>query len=308
MPRYRFVGQLTGEENFQAAEDSGSIGKKMLAWIVGLVSGQKQPVVLQRPQSGFVDDEGRIYVTDVSRAAVYVFDKNRARLDVWEMAAKMTRFVSPVGIGKDAIGNIVVADAELGWIAVLDKNGEPVRKIEHVTLKRPTGLAVNIEQNLIYVADSRAHDIKVFSMSGQLTDVWGQRGEQSGQFNGPTYLAFRDDKLYVTDTLNSRIQVFSQTGEHLQTFGKRGLYVGDLPRPKGITVDSHGNIYVVESYYDYLLIFNAKGEFLLPIGGTGDGIGQFVLPAGVWTDQQDRVYVADAFNGRIVIFQYLEGA
>jgi len=91
----------------------------------------------------------------------------------------------------------------------------------------------------------------------------------------------------------------------IEVFGRRGIFVGDMPRPKGVAVDKDGNIYVVESYYDHLLVFNAKGELLLPIGGSGSGIGQFYLPAGICTDEQGRVYVVDGFNGRVVVLEVL---
>ena len=80
-----------------------------------------------------------------------------------------------------------------------------------------------------------------------------------------------------------------------------------MVRPKGVAVDSDGNIYVVESYHDHLLIYDSEGRFLLPIGGNGTNIGQFFLPAGAWSDSDDRIFVADMFNGRVVIFQFVGG-
>ena len=87
----------------------------------------------------------------------------------------------------------------------------------------------------------------------------------------------------------------------------KGTYVGNMVRPKGVAVDSDGNIYVVESYHDHLLIYDSEGRFLLPIGGNGTNIGQFFLPAGAWSDSDDRIFVADMFNGRVVIFQFVGG-
>jgi DNA-binding beta-propeller fold protein YncE len=83
--------------------------------------------------------------------------------------------------------------------------------------------------------------------------------------------------------------------------------LGQLVRPKGVSVDGDGNVYVIESYYDSLLVFSPRGEFLLPIGGTGTATGRFYLPAGVWVDARNRVHVADMFNGRVVLFQFLGG-
>jgi len=243
----------------------------------------------------------------VSRSAVYVFDESGGQLHVWEMAGDNLRFETPVGIVSHPQGDVFVADAELAAVVHLDKKGDPQGLLGQGLLQRPTGLALDPERGRLFVADSKAHDIKVFDLDGQWLETIGRRGEGDGEFNGPTFLAFVKNQLYVTDTLSSRVQILDADGQFIRAMGKRGLYLGDLPRPKGVAADSDGNVYVVESYYDYLLVFNDKGEFLLPIGGTGSGIGEFFLPAGVWVDSHDRVYVADAFNGRVMIFQYLSG-
>jgi DNA-binding beta-propeller fold protein YncE len=237
-----------------------------------------------------------------------VFDEKAGELQVWERALGLLNFVAPAGLALGTGGDLFVADAELGVVVRLDAKGEPRAVIGRGVLKRPTGLARDASTGLLFVADTYAHDIKVFDPSGALVRVIGRRGEGDGEFNFPTHLAFTQGELYVTDTLNSRVQVFSAEGEVLnRKFGKRGLYLGNLVRPKGVGVDSEGNVYVVESYYDSLLVFSGQGEFLLPIGGTGTGTGRFYLPAGVWVDAKNRVFVADMFNGRVVLFQFLGG-
>ena len=308
VPRYKFVGVLTGENNLVTEHESSVT--RFFKWLVGL-TGSSAKTVLQRPQTGFVDEQRqRIIVTDISRQAIFVFDAINGELVLWERAEKEsnTNFKAPIGIVPADNGDILVADAELAKIIRLDSEGRPLGSFGYGKLVRPTGLARDPESKLVYVSDTHAHDIKVFNDDGELIDVIGERGEKNGQFNFPTHLAISKDKLYVTDSMNSRVQVLSLDGEFLNKFGKRSLFVGDMVRPKGITVDSEGNIYVVESYYDFLLVYNKSGKFLLPVGGTGSGIGQFYLPAGVWSDSSDRIYVADMFNGRVVIFQYLGNA
>ncbi len=162
----------------------------------------------------------------------------------------------------------------------LDPKGNLLGEFGHDILERPTGLARDAQRGRVYVADTRAHDIKVFDDDGKLLNVIGQRGEGDGEFNFPTYLTFVGDKLYVTDTMNSRIQIFDTDGNFIAKFGKLGLNVGNLVRPKGVAVDSFGNIYVIESLYDNLLVFDNKGRTLLALGGSGKGIGEFYLPSG----------------------------
>lgn len=303
--RYKYVGQLIGEDNFyKPGEKTANAGIRFLKWIVGLGDRSPDPVVLQRPQAVITAPDGRVFVSDVSRQAVYVFDKANASLNVWERINENLKFELPVGLALANNGDLLVADASLRIVVRLNSSGESVGTIGLGELKHPAGITVNPEDGFIYVADRGENQIKVFNDAGEFQFNVGEFGENDGQLNGPTYLYWNEGQLIVTDTLNSRIQTFSPKGEFVSAFGRRGLYLGDLPRPKGVSVDNAGNIYVVESYYDYLLVFNREGELLLPIGGSGYEVGQFYLPAGVWADK-NYIYVADTFNGRVVIFEYL---
>jgi DNA-binding beta-propeller fold protein YncE len=304
--RYRYVGELTGEVNFRPDNWANqSTAEKLFDWIVGLTGLNSELVVLQRPQSGTVDADGRIYVTDIGRGAVYVFDKPAGKLEVWDMANGNTRFASPIGIALGARNEILVTDADLHGVFRLDMKGNPLGEFGSDILKRPTGLARDAARGRVYVADTHAHDIKMFDDDGNLLKVIGKHGEEDGEFNFPTHLAFSSDKLYVTDTLNSRIQIFDSDGKMIAKFGKLGLNIGNLVRPKGVAVDSAGNIYVVESLYDNLLVFDSQGRTLLGLGGSGKETGEFYLPSGVWIDSQDQIYIADMYNGRITVLQFL---
>jgi DNA-binding beta-propeller fold protein YncE len=308
VPRYAYAGVLTGEENFKVDDAARSRASSFLRWLAGLDGREQNPVVLQRPVSGVVDEAGRIYITDASRQGVFVFDEQAGRLDVWDRAQGVRNFVSPVGVALGANGEVLVADAELAFVARLARDGTPLGVLGEGQLQRPTGLARDAATGRVYVADTQAHDIKVFDDRGSLLQTIGRRGEDPGEFNYPTYLSLAQGELYVTDSINARVQVFAAaSGEYRRAIGTRGLYVGNMVRPKGVAVDSERNVYVIESYYDNLLVYNAQGEFLMPLGGTGSSTGRFFLPAGVWTDERNRVFVADMFNGRVVVFSFLGG-
>lgn len=308
LPRYRYAGELVGEVNFVTAQGyRAGRGERLVRWLVGLTGSKKDSRRLLRPQSGMVDERGRIYVTDAGRQAVFVFDQDAGELHIWDQADQGGEFLAPVGITAGPGGSVLVADAELGRVVRLAGDGTPQGSFGQGALQRPTGLARDPTSGKVYVTDTAAHDIKVFDAGGELLTVIGERGTQPGQFNGPTHLALDGAHLYVTDSLNARVQVLTPAGRPRHSIGRRGLYVGNLARPKGVTVDTEGHVYVVESYYDHLLVFDQQGQLLLPIGGTGPRVGEFFLPAGAWTDGKDRIFVADMFNGRVMIFQYLGG-
>ncbi|MFM2065718.1 MAG: hypothetical protein RLZZ584_627 [Pseudomonadota bacterium] len=326
--RYAYAGSLSGERNFPAVA-STSRWRAFGRWLVGLDEADK-PEQLQRPAAGATDAAGRVYVSDVGRQAVFVFDRPAGRLQVWERASGALRFHSPGGVVPAPGGGAWVADAQLGAVFRLDAQGEPRGEIGRGRLLRPTGLARDPASGLLYVADTQAHDIKVFDAAGQLRATLGARGEAPGQFNFPTHLAWARGELYVTDTFNHRVQILSGAalagtpGAPLQarSIGARGLQLGDLVRPKGVAVDGAGRIVVVESYYDSLLVYAASGDFLLPIGAgagsaglLGEGVAgtpvapvaaaRFYLPAGVWADDAGQIWVADQFKGRVVRLRYV---
>jgi len=305
--RLQYAGTLIGEENF-TVDPTGpqdGAGIKLLKWIAGLGGDDARSRRLLRPQTGAVDAGGRVLITDVGRQGVVVFDPTLGKLELWQQATLARRFDTPVGIAVAPGGQVFVADAGLGMILRLDSSGRPQGYLDDGALERPTGLALDPASGELYVADSARHDIKVFGADGGLVRTLGRRGEAPGEFNGPTHLAFHDGRLIVADTLNARVQVLESDGRPLTNFGKRGLYLGNMVRPKGVTVDSTGNIYVVESEHDHLLVYDSRGRFLLPVGGNGAGIGQFFLPAGAWTDGNDGIFVADMFNGRVTVFRFL---
>ena len=308
VPRLEYAGQLVGEDNFVVENQDQGRGTRLLRWIVGLTASGNDSEQLIRPQSGTVDTTGRILVTDAGRHAIVVFDEVQADFDIWYDAAPGVEFVSPVGIAAAQNGNLIVADAELAEVFVLSDAGVPIARFGHGLLIRPTGVSVDRSNGEIYVADTGAHEIKVFSAQLEILRSIGIPGTEPGQFNSPMHISVRGDNLYVSDTLNARVQIYSILDGTLQKIvGSRGTYVGNMVRPKGVAVDSGGNIYVVESYHDHLLIYDSEGRFLQPIGGNGTNIGQFFLPAGAWSDDDDRIFVADMFNGRVVIFQFVGG-
>src|SRR6185369_14087582 len=98
--------------------------------------------------------------------------------------------------------------AELGRVFRLAADGTPVGEFGKEALQRPTGIVRDAQRGRVYVADTRAHDIKVFDDDGRLLDTWGSRGDRTGELNYPTHMALSNNTLIVCDTLNARIQAF----------------------------------------------------------------------------------------------------
>lgn len=312
-PRYRYAGELIGQQNFARAETTEKDFISALKWVAGLFDDE-EAMTLIRPQHGTTDDKGRIYVVDAGRNAVAVFDphppedgksdKEGGQLLLWKALQPGIALAAPIAIEQVWNSDFAVSDAGHGVVFRLNGKGEMVEMLGRGQLTRPTGLAFDGQRGLLFVADTAQNDIKVYDGTGQLVNTFGGAGEREGNLNGPTLMTFADKHLYVTDTLNARVQVYDSEGIHVRSFGERGLNVGNMVRPKGVAV-SDGIVYVVESYYGHLLAYDQKGQLLLGMNSNGMKGDRFMLPSGVWTDSKGKVYLADMFNGRVVVFQFL---
>jgi sugar lactone lactonase YvrE len=305
LPRLAYGGELIGEANLQVEPETSTRWKAFLRFLTG-VGQEDRKVELTRPQAVTTDAAGRIFVSDVGLAAVFVFDPAEGEVRVLTDAAEGLKFVAPTAMAVGPDGTIFVSDAEAGLVARIGPNGETFKPIGRGVLKRPAGVIFDKSQNRLIVADSAENTLKAFDLEGRLLMNIGKHGAGPGEFNRPTYLAIWKNELYVSDTFNARVQVLDlDSFAYLRSIGNRGIYVGQLTLPKGIALDLDGNLYVVESRNDHLLIFSRDGRFLLPIGGSGYGPDKFYLPSGLWADANNRIYMADMFNGRVVTFIYL---
>lgn len=79
----------------------------------------------------------------------------------------------------------------------------------------------------------------------------------------------------------------------------QGIEKGQLNFPRGIVVDSAGNIFVSDSNNHRLQKFSPTGTFLNVIGKRGQGPGEFYEPGGIALDSGGNIYVCDVANRRV---------
>ncbi len=168
----------------------------------------------------------------------------------------------------------------------------------------------------IYVADSRNHRILHIGSDGGLLQEWGSFADQQtgnasiGTFNEPWGVAVGPDgSVYVTDTWNHRVQKFSADGKPIKMWGQYGQPVPDVPEsksffwgPRGIAVDSKGNVYIADTGNKRIAVFDSDGNYITDFGTGGLDPGQFDEPVGVAVGSDGTVYVTDTWNQRIQSF------
>ncbi len=103
----------------------------------------------------------------------------------------------------------------------------------------PSGVAVSLATEDIYIADANNHRIQVF-------DKWGkykyQFGEGKLKFPNRVALSAISGEVVVSERPPvHQIQVYDSTGNFLVKFGSK-----HLRHPRGLTVDHHNRVVVVE--------------------------------------------------------------
>jgi DNA-binding beta-propeller fold protein YncE len=128
-------------------------------------------------------DKDRIYVADLERHDVLVYDK----------ATRNLLFSFPRG-------------------------GDETNRTR--ALFTPTNLALDSKGN-IYVSDTGAFRVQVYDKGGKYIRAVGEMGDGLGQFARVKGIAVdRDDRLYAADAMSQVVQIFNDDGKLLTWFGE----------------------------------------------------------------------------------------
>src|SRR5579871_1264998 len=249
----------------------------------------------------------------------------------------------PAAVAVDALGNLYIADsnnfrirkvASGGIISTIAGNGVPGfsgdgGSATAAQLTSPTSIALD-KSGRIYFADRANFRIRVISSSASISTIAGNgvagySGDGgpalSAQFNSPSDIAVSSvsgaTAIYVVDGGNARVRQISSNGI-VNTIVGNGIagYSGDqiaastaeLNFPRGIAVDSSGNIYISDAGNGRVRKVSANGTITTVagngvIGFSGDGVSatQAALnyPAGLAVDRSGNLYIADTGNNRV---------
>jgi sugar lactone lactonase YvrE len=205
----------------------------------------------------------------------------------------------------------------IGGAGSLDRPGVEAR------FHFPMGIAVNVAGDL-YVADSSNHTIRKVTATGNVTTMAGSPGKTgsndglggAARFFYPSSTAIdRFGTLYVADVNNHIIRKITAAGNVTTLAGAAGV-IGSVDglgaaarfnRPRGVAVDSSGNVYVADSSNHTIRKISAAGSVATLAGAAGqsgsvDGVGataRFLGPTDVAVDSAGILYIADTGNHTI---------
>ncbi len=115
---------------------------------------------------------------------------------------------------------------------------------------QPFDVAVGID-GTIWVTDGTYFQMIAFSKEGKEIKRIGKprRKEQTEEdFLVPTFLTVdrKTGEIFMVEAANQRVTRFDKTGKRLNWFGGPGVLLGKLGIPKGIGIDSAGDVAVMD--------------------------------------------------------------
>ncbi len=306
---------------FYAAEKLSQVEKpnsKKENWMDRLAGTQPESekkvfFQLAEPYGMAVDSKGNLYVADQKVGAIFIFNTETREVELLKNKTH-GHFVRIIGLAMDDNDRLFVSDPGLRHVLVFN----PQHQAEDVItdgLVSPGGLAIDVENRLLYVSDVDQDQVLVYDADSlklkRRIGTGGHKHELTtpGDFARPSGLAVdRDGNLYVADTLNNRIEIFDGDGKFISTFGKAGDGPGYFSRPKGVAIDSDNHIWVVDGMQDRVQVFNQETQLLIAFGGHGLLPGQFQGIAGIIIDKNNRVFTSEIYPGRVQQFRYVTDA
>lgn len=247
-------------------------------------------------------------------------------------------FTTPLAVALDQSGNFYISDLEprvlkttsAGVTTIIagngtDGDGGDQGPATQAPISQPSGVAVDAAGN-VYFTDYTNKRIRKVNTQGVISTIAGTGNPLFSGDNGaaisagidPFDIAFdRQGNLYVADQFNNRIRKIGSNGTITTVAGTgKGGYAGDgglataaqLSSPKGVAIDSAGNLYIADNGNSVVRRVNAGGLITTIAGNgqmspaTGDG-GPAILaqisPVRVAVDLLGDVYITDGINDRI---------
>jgi DNA-binding beta-propeller fold protein YncE len=263
------------------------------------------------PHGLAVDSKGKLYVADGKVGAIFIIDPETRDTEMIKNG-KDAAFKLIVGLAIDDTDRLFVSDAGSRTVLVFGPNHKAEAAIRE-GLNVPAGLAIDLENRFLYVADIELDQVLVYDVDNfKLLRRIGTGGKDHslntpGDFAKPTGVAVdKDGNLYVADMLNARVEVFDADGKFIRAFGKRGDGPGYFAMPKGVAVDCDGHIWVTDSVQNRVQLYSQDGTLLMYMGAAQGALpGMFSGLQYITIDKTNRVFTSEVFPGRVQEFRYV---
>lgn len=270
--------------------------------------------ILNTPVALAKDDQGNIYVADMSNHRIIKMDQDGNEINRFGLLGSGNgEFDTPFGVAIDNHGNIVVGDTANYRIQKFDPNGNFLTMWGsfgtgdgQFGLPREIGID---SQNRYHVTDEFNDRVQVFSDDGTYLYQYGGRGTEGGKFRLPQGIAIKQnlngDIVYIADTYNHRIQILDANGQYLGQIGTTGK-IGDsgslFQYPRGVNLDTNGDIYIADTTNHKVKKYNTNNQYQY---STSIGISRLepAFPSQVLPLGNGYFIVSDTGNSQLIKYR-----
>ena len=304
----------------------------------GYIDGTGTAASFNSPSGLTIDSSGNVYVGDtriirkITAAGVVTTLAGSGNFTFADGMGTAASFNQPQGIAVDSFGNLYVAEFVNQRIRKISAP-MPVTTLAGsgnatfangtgpaASFWNPRGLAIDTSGNC-YVTDTSNNRIRKITPAGLVTTLAGSGNATfadgtgtAASFWSPSGVAVDSSgNVYVADQSNHRIRKISPAGVVTTLAGSGNATFADgtgtaasFAIPRGVALDSSGNVYVGDQTNNRIRKITSTGV-VTTLAGSGnasfaDGTGtaaSFNSPFGVAVDLAGNVYVADYSNNRI---------
>jgi serine/threonine protein kinase len=302
----------------------------------GSADGLRTDARFQSPGGIAVDFADNIYVADTGNNTVRKVTRDGAvmtlagfpgksgRLDGAGMNA---RFMAPLGIAVDRIGNVYVAEfasdtirkiTPEGFVTTLaGSSGMPGSEDgagDNAHFRNPWSVAADPYSGTIYVADKNNFTVRQIIPTGRVSTFAGRAGV-AGYADGPgSYARFADPhavavdvsgKVYVADTGNNVVRMISNgiVGTYSGSAGRPGTVDGDGKQARfsnlqAVAVGPSGTVCVLDG--DAIRTIDPDGTVAtMPGSLLTDNSGHTVHPTSIAIGRLGKLYLVEELNNAI---------
>ncbi|MFI5150494.1 MAG: 6-bladed beta-propeller [Bacteroidia bacterium] len=206
---------------------------------------------LKIPINNFVDEKGYLYVADVGRSEIVVFDEKGNYVRSFGNNGKFKPsdvcvFDNKIFVANSANSrvNVFSNDSACKLLYSIPKEDS----LAPVSICMPTN--ITIANNKLYVADFGCAQVKVFTTDGTFLDTLGSLGDHQGQFSKLKGIAVdKEENIYTVDAAFDHVQVFNKDKRLLIVLGGHYEGPGGLIIPAKVVVD-YDNMKYFQKYVD----------------------------------------------------------
>ena len=241
-----FVVDMTGR-----VQKFSPDGKFLLSW-------QMPETDIGKPKGMDRDREGNIVILEPHYQRVNHFTPDGKLVAQWGVkGTNAGELTLPRAVAVDTKNNVIVSEYTLvDRVQKFSAYGKRALAtwgtpgLGFSQFNRAEGVGIDASDR-IYVADSCAHRIQIFSSDGTFLRAYGKAGSAKGEMNYPYDIRVDEQgRQYVCEYGGSRIQVFDASDRPIEIIGKPGSGPGEFDKPWSIAFDSKGNLYVADSRND----------------------------------------------------------